>query len=63
MNLNDHQVFKDAGLDIYRGQFYTFEVYESGLKMISDITNKIIQIDNLWVQFKRYFNIKDDKNF
>jgi len=30
--------------------------------MLSDITNKLIQIDNLWVQCKRHFKLNNDKD-
>lgn len=41
-NIKDHSTFKQMGLDIYIGQFYTFEMYDIGLRMVSDISNRIV---------------------
>jgi hypothetical protein len=47
-NVNHTVQIKQHNLELYKGYYFTLDVYEGGVKLMADISNRIVRMDNLW---------------
>ena len=45
---NDKSVLKQFQLEIYKGYYFTLDIYEGGLRLMADLSNRIIRMERLW---------------
>ena len=57
-DFNCPEELKRIGLNIYKGFMCTFDVYEGGIKLLTDLSFKIIRNENVWDYYE-----KEKKNF
>lgn len=36
------------GLELYKGYYFTLDIYEGGMRLMADLSNRIIRMENLW---------------
>lgn len=48
-NPNHTTKIKQHGLELYKGYYFTLDIYEGGLRLMADISNRIVRMENLWV--------------
>ena len=60
-DLHSPEELTQFGLNIYKGYLSTFDVYEGGIKLLSDLSFKIIRTENVWEYFKKEGIKNNDK--
>lgn len=54
-NIANKSEIKQHKLELYKGYYFTLDLYESGLKLMADVSNRIVRMDNFWSYIKQCF--------